>query len=124
MSKDIRISRGRWAQAEACRWLRSQGFKIVQENIRFPRIYRAGEVDVLAKRGADLWIVEVKARRAAGLGATSAPLLSWAQRTRLLRSAHLLRRSYSWARLRFSLLWVKGEIEEGGSEIEFFENPC
>ncbi len=64
-----------------CRWrLRICGWRIVARNWRGP----TGEIDIVARRGAKLAFVEVKAR---GRGAAGAP--DAGQRRRIVRTAQL-----------------------------------
>ena len=53
-----RRRRGRRAEAWAVLWLRLKGYRILARNFRVP----VGEVDVIARRGRVLALVEVKAR--------------------------------------------------------------
>jgi putative endonuclease len=72
--------RGRLAEA-MCRWhLRLRGWRIVASGWRCP----SGEIDILARRGRVLAIVEVKSR--ADLGAAAAAVLP-RQRRRIARAA-------------------------------------
>jgi len=79
---------GRRAERIACWLLRAKGYRILATNWRCS----AGEVDILARRGKVLAVVEVK-RRASGLtaqeGATDAALfaISPRQQTRVARAA-------------------------------------
>ncbi|WP_328703035.1 YraN family protein [Arenibaculum pallidiluteum] len=72
--------RGRWAEALCRLALRLRGYRIVAAGLRSPW----GEIDILARRGGVLAVVEVKARPDAELahGAVSAH-----QRRRLERAA-------------------------------------
>ena len=56
---DRRRSVGRQGEAEAARFLRKQGFVILDQNVRS----RLGEIDLVARDGSTLVFVEVKARR-------------------------------------------------------------
>ncbi|GAB4005979.1 YraN family protein [Spirosoma migulaei] len=49
---------GKQGEAEACRYLREQGYEIMFRNYR----YQHAEVDLIAKRGKLLVFVEVKTR--------------------------------------------------------------
>lgn len=50
--------RGRRAEAVAALWLRLKGYRILARDFRSP----VGEIDLVARRGSVLAIVEVKAR--------------------------------------------------------------
>jgi putative endonuclease len=94
--------RGRFAEL-LCRWhLRLRGWRIVACNWRCP----AGEIDILARRGGVLAIIEVKSR--GNLESAAASVLP-RQRRRIARaaSAFLLARSDLAAlRLRFDVMLV------------------
>jgi putative endonuclease len=72
--------RGRFAEL-LCRWhLRLRGWRIVASHWRCP----SGEIDILARRGRVLAIIEVKARR--DLASAAAAILP-RQRRRIARAA-------------------------------------
>jgi len=74
--------RGRRGEGLALLWLRLRGYRILARDLRSP----AGEIDIVARRGRILAIIEVKARdaTAAAIGAASAR-----QRARIVRAARL-----------------------------------
>lgn len=51
-------TRGRRAETLAALWLRCKGYRVLARDFRSP----VGEIDLVARRGATLAIVEVKAR--------------------------------------------------------------
>ncbi|MCP1471520.1 putative endonuclease [Sphingobium sp. OAS761] len=61
MKRQAAERRGRQAERIAAWWLRLKGWRIVGRRLRTP----AGEVDLVARRGAMLAFVEVKARGSA-----------------------------------------------------------
>jgi putative endonuclease len=61
MSRQEAERRGRKAESLACWYLRLKGWRILDRRVRV----RGGEVDVIARRGATLAFVEVKARASA-----------------------------------------------------------
>lgn len=71
--------RGRWAEAVAVAYLRLKGYRVIERNWRS----KLGEIDILARRGNLLALIEVKTRADTGLagGALMLP-----QRQRLLRA--------------------------------------
>lgn len=72
--------RGRRAESLAAWWLRLKGYRIVARDFRVP----VGEVDLIARRGAVLAVVEVKARDSLhAAGEAVAPR----QRRRIARAA-------------------------------------
>jgi putative endonuclease len=71
--------RGEWA---ALWWLRLKGYRILAQDYRSP----AGEIDVVARRGATLAIIEVKARDSA---AAAVEAILPRQRDRIFNAARL-----------------------------------
>ena len=73
------VRRGRWAETAAALLLRLKGYRIIARDLRTP----VGEIDLVARRGRVLVLVEVKARgdEAVALGALRA-----AQRHRIIRA--------------------------------------
>lgn len=57
------IPLGQQGEDLACRFLRKQGFKILDRNVRIARC----EIDIIAKEGNTIVFVEVKTRRQAGV---------------------------------------------------------
>jgi putative endonuclease len=74
--------RGRKAERLAAWWLRLKGYRILARDFRVP----LGEIDLIARRGAVLAVVEVKAR---GDLATAAEAIGRRQRTRIQRAAEI-----------------------------------
>jgi putative endonuclease len=79
---DARQALGALGERVAERWLRRQGWEIVA------RRFRVGhrDIDVVARRGAVVAFVEVKARRGTALG-DPVEAVRWGKRRQLARSA-------------------------------------
>ena len=96
------VRRGRLAEL-LCRWhLRLRGWHILAADWRCP----SGEIDILARRGSVLAVIEVKSRR--DLGTAAAALLP-RQRRRLVRAAEaflVLHPEHSGLSLRFDVMLV------------------
>lgn len=92
--------RGLWAERLA-RWLlRAKLYRIVGERVKT----RAGEIDIVARRGNTLVIVEVKARRSLEEAAQAVSPQQWG---RLLRAAEiLLAREVEGTNLRFDVIHI------------------
>jgi putative endonuclease len=73
-------SRGRRSETLAAWWLRCKGYRVLARNYKVP----AGEIDIVARRGRVLALVEVKAR--ADL-ATAGEAIGRRQRRRIARAA-------------------------------------
>jgi putative endonuclease len=56
---------GAFGETVACAWLRAHGIKVLYRNYRAPQ---GGEVDIVARKGKLLLFIEVKTRRAGGIG--------------------------------------------------------
>ncbi len=72
--------RGRWAEAACAAALVLRGYRILGRRVRSP----VGEIDIVARRGAVLAIIEVKARPDS---AAAAEAVTPRQRERLIRAA-------------------------------------
>ncbi len=59
-----RLKLGRKGEAEAAKYLKRKGYRIVERNLRTP----IGEIDIVAERGGLLVFVEVKTRRSNQFG--------------------------------------------------------
>jgi putative endonuclease len=95
---------GRLAETIACGWLRLRGYSIVARNLRV----LGREVDVVARRGSTLVVVEVKARRRGHTGAAE-EMVGARQRGRLLQAAEaLLERDPSARNVRVDVVAVRG----------------
>ena len=74
--------RGRRGEALAALWLQLKGYRVLARRVRTP----AGEIDLVARRGGTLAMVEVKARARVADGLDAA---SPAARRRIARAAQL-----------------------------------
>jgi len=83
-SNDRRVAfrRGRRGEHAALWWLRLKGYRILAQDYRSP----AGEIDVVARRGTTLAIIEVKSRDSV---AAAAEAITPRQRSRLFNAARL-----------------------------------
>jgi putative endonuclease len=72
-------SQGMQAEEQACRYLRRLGYRIVERNWSC----RLGELDIVARDGGTLVVIEVKARTEDGFGGPEAAL-SYRKRRRLI----------------------------------------
>lgn len=61
---EARLSLGQWGEDYAADYLRRQGLKILQRNLRTP----VGEIDIVARDRKSLVFVEVKTRRSQQYG--------------------------------------------------------
>lgn len=69
--------RGHWAERLCAAHLRLHGYRVVERRLRTP----AGEIDLIARRGGTLAVIEVKARPNA---AAAAEAVTPRQRARIL----------------------------------------
>lgn len=92
--------RGRGAESRAALLLRAKGYRIVARGFRCP----AGEIDIIARRGAVLVAVEVKARAAL---AAAAEAIDRRQRHRIERALGVFiarKADYSACDIRFDAI--------------------
>jgi putative endonuclease len=99
---------GQSGEALACRFLERSGYRVVDRNFRC----RSGEVDVIARRGAQTVFVEVKERRGASHGA-GVDAVTFGKRRRIVRAARLYAasRGLDDAPIRFDVIaidWTRG----------------
>ena len=76
------FNRGRRGERAALWWLRLKGYRILAQDYRSP----AGEIDVVARRGSTLAIIEVKSRDSA---AAAAEAITPRQRSRIFGAVRL-----------------------------------
>jgi putative endonuclease len=112
--------RGRRGEELAVAWLRERGFEIVERNLRRRQ---CGEVDLLARRGGELHVIEVKTG-----AAPPAELMQRVDERKLRLLLGTLARS-GWleagpegAPCLVDLLLV--QLGEGGPRIELVEDVC
>ena len=87
MARDVRRAawqRGRWAEGLAVWLLRAKGYRILARDWRSP----VGEIDIVARRGTLLAMVEVKRRADAEVAAWS---VTPRQQRRIARAAEAFR---------------------------------
>src|SRR3954471_21363612 len=89
MNRFLRATLGRWlgdrGEREAARFLRRRGLRVLARGYRTPQ----GEIDLIARDGATLVFVEVKARRQ---GTPAEAVTPEKQRRITLAALHFLRR--------------------------------
>lgn len=92
--------RGRWGELAAVLLLRAKGYAILARRLKTP----AGEIDVVARRGRTVAVVEVKTRAEA-----EGELVGARQRRRIARAAGVLlkRRDTAGASIRFDVVLVR-----------------
>lgn len=99
-------TRGRRAEALAGWWLRLKGYRILARGYRVP----VGEIDLVARRGRVLALVEVKAR---GRAEAAAEAITPRQRRRVERAAEAFvqsHRALAGLDLRFDAVFVLGRL--------------
>lgn len=107
-------ARGQEAEARAARYLEAQGLKIIERNYRS----RYGEIDLIARDGATVVFVEVRARRSNAFGGAAASITA-AKRDKLTRTAlaYLAAQGRN-PRCRFDALLISGE----GDAVEWIQD--
>ena len=96
--------RGAKAEAKAARYLADRGLRVVARNYRT----RQGEVDLVARDGATLVFVEVRARSWSAFGGAAGSVDARKQRRIAAAARHYLRRLGAEPACRFDVLTVQG----------------
>jgi len=117
MADDGRAELGRLGEDLACRELERRGYAIVQRRFRT----RAGEMDIVARDGATLVFLEVKARRGERCG-PPVEAVTWRKRLRLVRIAqhYLALHGGADGPCRFDIVAVA--VGPGRTEVEVYAN--
>ena len=112
-------ARGRCAEEIAARWLRMNGFSILDRNRRAA----GGEIDLLAREGSTLVFVEVRLRRTGAWvgGGASIGRAKWA-RIRSCARALAAARDFSWPGRRMRIDAVVLEQDSGGLRLGDLRN--
>ena len=102
------IGRGAAAEELAAVFLEGQGLRIIERNYRC----RFGEIDLVARSGAVLVFVEVRARQSEAFGGAAGSITA-AKRRRLVAAArhYLAKHSVSRA-CRFDVVLLRGREQE------------
>ena len=109
-------NRGKTAEARAARFLESKGLVIVERNYHS----RHGEIDLIARDGATLVFVEVRARGSNRFGGAAASITA-AKQGKLTRTAlHYLAGSGRTPQCRIDAVLLTGSGEEG--TVEWIRN--
>ena len=110
---------GRSAEAQAVRYLEGQGYRILARNVRA----RFGEIDVVAKEGATVCFVEIKARSSDRFGLPEEALTA-DKRRRLIRLAqwYLQRtRLTEGLPIRFDVLSILSDSDQNPTRIRLIK---
>lgn len=106
---------GKVAEGLAVKWLGHSGYEVVERNFRTKR----GEIDIIARKGKNLYFIEVKARRSTSYGKPEEAVNS-AKLTKMRKTAEaFLQRfpEYQDYDLNFSLLAIKYEGDKLNFEL-------
>jgi putative endonuclease len=99
------LDRGRWGEDVAAAWYERHRYQIVARNWRS----RTGEIDLVARRGRQLVVAEVKARRSDAYGpAAAAGGLAKQQRLRRLAAEWLAGSGVRGVEVRFDVVAITG----------------
>ena len=101
------IARGRWGEDVAAAWYVRHGYAVLARNWRCP----SGEIDLVARRGRLVVVVEVKARRTDAYGpAASAVGTLKQQRLRRLAAEWLATTGVGGVDVRFDVVAITGDV--------------
>ena len=102
---------GRSAERLAARYLKRRGYVIEETNVRFP----VGEIDIVAREGETLCLVEVRSASSLEWGGALASITA-RKRHRLIQAArwYLSRYRSAYAAVRFDVVaiqWTSGGVD-------------
>lgn len=108
---------GKIGEAVAVRYLRRQGYKILERNFRL----RGGEIDIVARDGEQLVFVEVKTRSSNNQEFLRTSVNKGKEK-RLSKTAsyYLMKKKYGGLTSRFDVIFVVGS--DGRLRIEHIKN--
>ncbi|MFH0908031.1 MAG: YraN family protein [bacterium] len=111
---------GEWGEAQAEKFLRARGFKIVGRRVR---VGRRDELDLVVRNDMVLVFVEVKTRRSEDFG-RAASAVDRAKKRNLSRAAvrYVKRLREKPPYVRFDIVEVVGQQDRGTPEIRHIEN--
>ena len=102
---DRNLETGRWGEDLAARWYTDRGYTVVARNWRCP----TGEIDLVARRGRVVVVIEVKARRTEAYGPAAAAVGRLKQqRLRRLAAEWLATSGIHGVEVRFDVVAVTG----------------
>ena len=104
---------GQDAEKEACQFLASKGYELVEKNFSA----RSGEIDLIMQNNKTLVFIEVRFRRGASHG-TGAETVTSAKRRRIIRTAE----SYLQANPDTANRDYRFDVLSMGSSIDWIEN--
>ena len=115
MGDDARQTLGKMGEDLACRELRRRGYDILARRYRT----RFGEIDIVARDGAAIVFVEVKARHGREFGGAGAAVTGWKQRRLVhMASDFLARHALTDVPCRFDVIAI--EIVDGRPRMEIY----
>jgi putative endonuclease len=117
MARDGRQALGISGENLACAELQRRGYAILERRYRT----RLGEIDIIARDGATLVFVEVKARLTDDFGGAAAAVTAWKQR-RIAHMAmdYLARRTQVDCPCRFDVVAI--DVDAAGPRIIVYPN--
>jgi putative endonuclease len=105
---------GRSSEARAARYLRKQGYRILEVNYQ----NRLGEIDIIAREGDTLVFVEVKARRNPLLQTPKAAVTARKQRKIVqVAQAYLKAGDHQRQRVRFDVVAISAHVKPPQVEL-------
>ncbi len=107
---------GRWGEDLAARELRRRGYRVLERNQRVGR----GEVDLVARQGSTVVIVEVKTRRTGTFGGAR-EAISTAKARRLVSLGHRYAQTAGAPDWRIDVVAID-IAPDGGYTVEVIEN--
>lgn len=105
-------NRGKDAEARAARYLETQGLTIIERNYHS----RYGEIDLIARDGATLVFVEVRARSSSAFGGAGASITASKRRKLTSTALHYLAHAGRTPQCRFDAVLLAGNNDSAPVE--------
>src|SRR5574337_1722616 len=98
----VQIEKGKWGEEEAVKFLRGKGYEILDVNWKFLHL----EIDVVARDGETLVVIEVKTRGTTAFGEPEM-FVNKTKQSRLIRAAnHYLEQKQLGCEVRFDVIGI------------------
>lgn len=110
---------GEWGERKALEYLKANHYEIIETNFRS----FLGEIDLIVSDGEYLVFVEVKTRKSKNFGTPQEAVdFRKQQKIRRIASIYLAENDYSKLKIRFDVIAICVDRENGKGRLRHFEN--
>ncbi len=109
LKSDLKIAKniGDWGEKEVVKWLEARDFEILSQNWRT----KLFEIDIVAKKDAEIYLIEVKTRKNADFGGGEAAI-NHQKKRKLQLAAETVLTKYPEVAVKISAIFVTGRPED------------